>query len=61
MGLRGSESDLVCPRVEIRKLERRLDDFNVFLLGLQRLQDVPQDNKLSYYEIAGNCLTRPSM
>jgi hypothetical protein len=41
------------PRLEIRELERRPDEFNVFLLGLRRWMEVSQDQKESYFQIAG--------
>jgi tyrosinase len=53
LGIRGLGSDTIHPRLEIRELERRPDEFNVFLLGLQRFQNVSQDNKLSYFQVAG--------
>jgi tyrosinase len=34
-------------------LERNKDQFNVYLLGLQRLQNIAQNDKFSYYQIAG--------
>jgi tyrosinase len=53
LGIRGLGSDTIHPRLEIRELERRPDEFNVFLLGLRRFQRVSQDNKLSYFQVAG--------
>jgi tyrosinase len=43
----------IYPRLEIRELERRPDEFNVFLLGLRRWMEVSQDQKKSYFQIAG--------
>jgi hypothetical protein len=60
LGIRGSRSDTIHPRLEIRELERRSDEFNVFLLGLQRFQSVSQDNMLSYFQVAGNDLPSTS-
>jgi hypothetical protein len=45
------------PRLEIRELEQDEDQWNVFLLGLHRFQNVDQDDELSYYKIAGESLT----
>jgi tyrosinase len=47
-GLTGSDSH---PRLEIRELEKNEDQWNVYLLGLQRFQSVDQSDKLSYYQI----------
>jgi hypothetical protein len=44
------------PRLEIRELEKDKDQWNVFLLGLHRFQNVDQDDELSYYKIAGESL-----
>jgi hypothetical protein len=43
----------VHPRLEIRELEKHTTQWNVLLLGLQRFQNVSQDDKLSYFQIAG--------
>ncbi|KAF1916188.1 common central domain of tyrosinase-domain-containing protein [Ampelomyces quisqualis] len=53
LGIKASGVDAIQPRLEIRELERRPDVFNVFLLGLQRFQSLDQDNKLSYFQVAG--------
>ena len=53
LGVRGLGIDTTHPRLEIRELERNKDQFNVYLLGLQRLQNIPQDDKFSYYQVAG--------
>lgn len=52
-GLSGLGIDTVHPRLEIRELERDADQFNVYLLGLQRFQNKSQDDKLSYFQISG--------
>lgn len=47
----------VRPRLEIRELEKNHpDEWNVYLLGLWRLQHVEQDDKLSYFKISGRSL-----
>jgi hypothetical protein len=53
LGVRGLGVDGPHPRLEIRELERNKDQLNVYLLGLQRLQNTPQSDPLSYYQIAG--------
>lgn len=53
LGVRGLGIDTIHPRIEIRKLERNKDQFNVYLLGLRRLQSIGQYDKFSYYQIAG--------
>jgi tyrosinase len=39
--------------MEIRDMQKNDDLFNLYLLGLNRFQQVPQDQMLSYYQIAG--------
>ncbi|KAH6864910.1 common central domain of tyrosinase-domain-containing protein [Alternaria rosae] len=53
LGVRGLGIDTIHPRIEIRELERNKDQFNVYLLGLRRLQSIGQYDKFSYYQIAG--------
>jgi tyrosinase len=44
----------VLPRREIRDLQQNYpDEFNVYLLGLQRLQSVNQQDPLSWFQLAG--------
>ncbi|PNS20693.1 Tyrosinase [Sphaceloma murrayae] len=41
-------------RMELRTMQRNNPDmFNVFIIGLRRMMAVPQNNALSYYQIAG--------
>ena len=53
LGVRGLGVVTTHPRLEIRELERNKDQLNVYLLGLQRLQNMSQNDKLSYYQLAG--------
>lgn len=48
-GIKGS----VYPRQEIRTLAKNADQWNLYLLGMQAFQAVPQSDPLSYYQIAG--------
>ncbi|KAK3674598.1 hypothetical protein LTR78_005684 [Recurvomyces mirabilis] len=41
------------PRLEIRQLEKNVDQFNIYLLGLVKFQATNQSDELSYYDIAG--------
>ncbi|KAF2639969.1 Di-copper centre-containing protein [Massarina eburnea CBS 473.64] len=52
-GLGDPNDTTVYPRLEIRQLEKNTVQWNVFLLGLQRFQNVSQEDKLSYFQIAG--------
>jgi tyrosinase len=41
------------PRLEIRELEKDVDQWNLFLLGFKSLKEVNSTDHLSYYRIAG--------
>lgn len=50
----GRNSDGSLPiRKEIRQLQQDADQWNLYLLGLERFQGVDQSQLLSYYQIAG--------
>ncbi|KAH7390588.1 hypothetical protein BKA66DRAFT_580691 [Pyrenochaeta sp. MPI-SDFR-AT-0127] len=53
LGVRGLGVDTTHPRLEIRELEHNKDQLNLYLLGLQRFQSTNQEDKLSYYQVAG--------
>jgi hypothetical protein len=41
------------PRLEIRQLEKNVNQWNIYLLGMRRFMRTNQTEKLSYYQIAG--------
>jgi tyrosinase len=43
----------VLPRFEIRQLQQKTAQWNIFLLAMQTLQNTAQTNKVSYYQLAG--------
>lgn len=45
----------VQPRLEIRQLQQNADQFNIYLLGLKKMQATDIKNLTSYYQIAGVC------
>lgn len=49
----GARTGAIQPRLEVRQLERNADQWNIYLLGLQRMQAKSQDDPLSWYQIAG--------
>jgi tyrosinase len=50
----GVQIGQILPRREIRDLQQNYpDEFNVYLLGLQRLQSVDQQDSLSWFQVAG--------
>jgi hypothetical protein len=53
LGVGALGDDTVYPRREVRDLEKDQDQWNVYMLGLSRFQNVSQSDKLSYYQIAG--------
>lgn len=53
VAITGIKSYGIQPRLEIRQLEAQSDQWNIFLLGLDRFQQTDQNNLTSYYQIAG--------
>ena len=53
LGVAGVAGASIHPRLEIRQLEQNADQWNVYLLGLNRFQQMNQTDLLSYYQIAG--------
>lgn len=49
----GILSNQTQPRLEFRDLEKNTDQFNLYLLALDRFMKVDEQDKLSYYQIAG--------
>lgn len=43
----------VAPRLEIRDLQRNADQWNLYLLGMERFQAKSKSDRLSYYQVAG--------
>ncbi|KAL5447870.1 hypothetical protein PMIN07_001857 [Paraphaeosphaeria minitans] len=41
------------PRLDIRQLKKNADQWNLFLLAMERFQNKPKDDPMSYYQIAG--------
>jgi tyrosinase len=54
----GVQNAGIKPRLEIRELQKNADMFNIYILGLRRFQDTPQDQRNSYYDICGECDAR---
>lgn len=40
-------------RLEIRELEKNADQWNLYLIGVRRLMDMDQSEKLSWYQLMG--------
>ncbi|KAH6644006.1 common central domain of tyrosinase-domain-containing protein [Boeremia exigua] len=53
LGVLGLGLNNTAPRLEIRELQRNQDLFNLYLLGLQHWQETNQDDKFSYFQVAG--------
>lgn len=50
----GLAGQSIQPRLEIRELQQQQpDQWNVYILGLTRMQQVDQSDFLSYFELAG--------
>ncbi|KAK5168744.1 uncharacterized protein LTR77_006053 [Saxophila tyrrhenica] len=53
VAITGIQTYGVQSRLEIRQLEAKTDQWNLFLLGLRRCQQTDQSDLTSYYQIAG--------
>jgi len=42
-----------CPRLEIREMKKNADQWNLFLLAMEKFQNKPKNDPMSYYQIAG--------
>ena len=49
----GIQGTGIQPRLEIRQLEKNPDQWNIYLLGMNRFMSSNQSEKLSYYQVAG--------
>lgn len=49
-GIKGTSPQ---PRLEIRELQKNADQWNIYLLGMNRFMRTNESEKLSYYKIAG--------
>jgi tyrosinase len=49
----GVQGTGVQPRQELRELEKDTETWNIFLQAFARFQAMDQDNKVSYYKVAG--------
>jgi tyrosinase len=56
----GVQGTGVHPRQELRELEKDTDLWNIFLQAFARFQSMDQNEKVSYYQVAGqsHCSTR---
>ena len=52
-GITGVKLGGVQPRLEIRQLQQNPEMWNLYLLAMEQFKNVDQDDKLSYYQIAG--------
>lgn len=53
VAIRGPADGAQYPRLEIRDLERKGDQWNLYLLAMERFKNKPKNDRLSYYAIAG--------
>ena len=48
----------VQPRLEIRQLQQNTDQWNIFLLGMRRFQQINQSDMISYYQVRASIYIR---
>jgi tyrosinase len=49
----GLAGEPIQPRLELRDLQQNADQWNIYLLGLQRMQSADQNDILSWFQISG--------
>lgn len=52
-GTCSSSGRISAPRLEIRQLQQNADQWNLYLLGMERFQGKDKNDKLSYYQVVG--------
>ena len=53
LAVTGFQGSGIQPRLEIRDLQQNEDQFNMYLLALQRMQQLDQDDFQSYFQLSG--------
>ncbi|KAF2735384.1 Di-copper centre-containing protein [Polyplosphaeria fusca] len=53
LGTPGDGTTSVQPRLEIRQLQQNADQWNIYLLGLRKFQNMTQSDRSSWYQVAG--------
>jgi tyrosinase len=53
IAIRGAGDNGQYPRLEIRELQKKTDQWNLYLLALQRFQGKGKDDRMSWFQIAG--------
>lgn len=51
--IRGAADGRQYPRLEIRDLQRNRDQWNLYLLAMERFKAKPRNDRMSYYQICG--------
>jgi len=57
--IRGATDGRQYPRLEIRQLQANRDQWNLYLLAMERFKAKPRNDRMSYYQIAGEHLPLP--
>ena len=58
LAVTGFQGSGIQPRLEIRQLQGNGDQFNMYILALQRMQQMDQDDFQSYFALSGMRLTK---
>lgn len=60
LAVTGVQGSGVQPRLEIRALQQNADQWNIYLLGLLRMQAIDQNDFQSYFQLAGRSMASAS-
>ena len=53
VAIKGAADSSQYPRIEIRDMIKKTDQWNLFLLAMERFKNKPKTDRLSYYQISG--------
>jgi len=53
IAIRGAADNAQHPRLEIRELQKKADQWNLYLLAMERFKAKPKNDRMSWYQIAG--------
>ncbi|KAF2685861.1 Di-copper centre-containing protein [Lentithecium fluviatile CBS 122367] len=53
VAIKGAADNGQYPRLEIRELQKKADQWNLYLLAMERFKAKPRNDRMSYYQVAG--------
>ena len=53
VAIKGPSDNAQYPRLEIRDLQKKADQWNLYLLAMERFKAKPKNDRMSWYQLAG--------